>query len=260
MAERVGRRRLDQLLVERGLASSRQQAQALLLAGQVLVNDQPHSKAGSQVSLDAEIRLRGERPRYVSRAGDKLAAILEHSGFSPAELVALDVGASTGGFTDCLLQMGARHVYAVDVGYGQLAWSIRQNPRVTCIERQNARHLTAEILQRAVDPPAPWPLELATIDVSFISLKLVLPTIGEVLGGDRPLIALIKPQFEAGREAIGKRGVVKGTARQAVIDSLIHWMRQAGYQIEASIDSPVAGPQGNIEHLVLARTPASAQS
>jgi 23S rRNA (cytidine1920-2'-O)/16S rRNA (cytidine1409-2'-O)-methyltransferase len=277
--------RLDRLCVEQGLAPTRQRAQALILAGKVLVNEQPVSKTGSMVSVDACLRLRQADHPYVSRGGLKLEAALDTFHLAVDGLLVLDVGASTGGFTDCLLQRGAQHVIAVDVGYGQLAWKLRQDRRVTVVERVNARHLDAEILHQALQqrlrshagpqtPSAPcyaktdakeetgggaagcWPPTMAVIDVSFISLTLVLPAIQYLLGGQRPIIALVKPQFEAERAHLGKGGVVKDPAlRELAIQKVVNWAIEQGYRVSASMACPVPGPKGNVEQLVLLYTP-----
>jgi len=203
---RVGRLRLDTLLVQRGLAESRAKAQALILAGDVWVNGQVQRRPGTLVEAEAVVEVRGGLP-YVSRGGLKLAAALDRFGLSPAGLICLDVGASTGGFTDCLLQRGARRVYAIDVGYGQLDWRLRRDPRVVVLERTNIRYL--ESLPEAID--------LATIDVSFISLRLVLPAVGRLVHTQGQAIALVKPQFEAGRGLIGKGGVVRDPALHRLV-------------------------------------------
>ena len=249
--------RLDQLVVRAGLAPSGERARALIAAGKVTVNGQIASKAGTQVSEQALVALRGEDLPFVSRGGLKLDGALESFGIDVAGLCALDVGQSTGGFTDCLLQRGARHVIGVDVGYGQLAWKLRQDPRVTCVERVNARAIRAEQLA-AVAPPSCWPPELAVIDVSFISLRIVLPAVAAILGPTQPIIALIKPQFEASRERVGKGGVVREEqTRLDIIDKVLDWARAAAYTVEAGLDSSVAGPKGNVEYLALLKTPAN---
>src|SRR5688500_16421446 len=206
---RVARQRLDQLLVARGLAPSRERARALILAGKVLVAGQPATKAGAPVADDAEVALREEDHPYVSRGALKLVKGLDAFGIDPAGAACLDIGASTGGFTDVLLRRGAAKVYAIDVGYGQLAWSLRQDPRVVVLERENVRAIDLE--------KVPEPCELAVIDVSFISLLLVLPRVTELLRapGGKPIVALIKPQFEAGREHVGKGGVVRDPEARA---------------------------------------------
>lgn len=250
------------MCVERGLAPSRQRAQALIMAGKVLLDDAPATKAGVRVSPRSTLRLLAPDHPYVSRGGLKLEAALDGFGVAVTGEVALDLGASTGGFTDCLLQRGARHVIAVDVGYGQLAWKLRQDPRVTCVERTNARNLTPAELERVVraaagDAPGPWPPALCTMDLSFISLTLVLPAAARLLGPRRPVVTLIKPQFEAGREEVGKGGVIRDpAARQQIVDRVLGWARDRGFDIEGSIPSPVHGPKGNIEQLALLVTPA----
>jgi 23S rRNA (cytidine1920-2'-O)/16S rRNA (cytidine1409-2'-O)-methyltransferase len=255
MTGKPKRVRLDLVCVERGLVPTRPRAQALILAGQVLVDGQVVTKAGVAVSAGSSVELRGADHPYVSRGGLKLQGALDAFALDVGGCVALDVGASTGGFTDCLLQRGARHVIAVDVGYGQLAWRLRQDPRVTCVERTNARRLDGAALA-AVAGQAAWPPTLAVVDVSFISLTLVLPAVAALLGEGRPIVALIKPQFEAGRGDIGKGGVVRDpAARQRAIARVLDWARERRFVVEGEIDSPVAGPQGNVEHLALLRTP-----
>lgn len=242
---RPGKERLDKLLVDRGLAQSRERARALILAGEVLVGDRPETKAGAMIAVDAALRLRTPDIPYVSRGGVKLAGALDTLGVDPAGRVCLDVGASTGGFTDVLLRRGAARVYAVDVGYGQLAWSLRSDPRVVVRERVNARELTAEIV--------PEPVSLVVIDVSFISLSLVLPAITPLCAPEALVLAMVKPQFEAGRGAT-KHGVVKD---EGVRDDAIERVRQAcraqGFTLVAGADSVLAGPKGNLEHFLLAR-------
>ncbi len=237
--------RLDLLLIERGHAISRAQAQALIRAGRVRVGGKVLDKPGTPVPSDAPIEVT-EPPAFVSRGGEKLAAALDAFGVDPGGRVCLDVGASTGGFTDCLLQRGAARVYAVDVGRGQLDWRLRNDPRVVVREGVNARHLRAEDVGEPVD--------LATVDVSFISLRLVLPPLGSVVkpGGD--VIALVKPQFEAGREQV-RRGVVRDPAvHQAVVEGIASFAREElGWEVRGSIPSPLLGPAGNREfflHLV----------
>jgi 23S rRNA (cytidine1920-2'-O)/16S rRNA (cytidine1409-2'-O)-methyltransferase len=234
--------RLDLLLVERGLADSRQQAQRLVLAGQVAVDDRPADKPGMRVPVAAQVAVKGNLP-YASRGGFKLAAALDAFQLDVGGCIVADVGASTGGFTDCLLQRGAARVYAIDVGYGQLAWKLQQDPRVVVMDRTNARHLER----------LPEPVDLATVDVSFISLKLVLPA---VFGWLRPgaaesrIVALIKPQFEAGREQVGKGGVVRAPAvHRAVLEEIVGWAEAQGLGLRGLIRSPIAGPAGNVEFL-----------
>lgn len=236
--------RLDQLVVERGLAESRTRAQALILAGQVVVNDQRVDKPGTRVPRDAELRLKGEVLPYVSRGGLKLAAALEHFRLDATGLTCADIGASTGGFTDCLLQRGAARVHAIDVGYGQLHEKLRADPRVISRERVNARHLTHEDLPETVGA--------MVIDVSFISLKLVLPSVLPKLDGW--LVALVKPQFEAGREGVEKGGVVRDPqVRAAAIEGVRAFVAEQGLDVLGVIDSPTPGPAGNVEALLAAR-------
>lgn len=238
--------RLDRLLVDRGLAPSRERAQRLILAGAVLVDDRPADKPGTVVAADAALRLREEASPWVSRGGEKLVGALDAFGVDPSGLACLDVGASTGGFTDCLLQRGARHVTAVDVGYGQLAWSLRQDPRVTVLERTNARALRPEHIP---EPPA-----LVVVDVSFISLTLVLPAIAAVAAPGATVLALVKPQFEAGRGQVGKGGVVRDDAvRAAAVARVRDAAVDLGYAVRGEADSVLPGPKGNREvflHLV----------
>ncbi|HEY8368910.1 MAG TPA: TlyA family RNA methyltransferase [Thermodesulfobacteriota bacterium] len=235
------RTRLDALLVERGLAPTRSKAQALILAGEVRVAGQPADKAGALVPADAEISLVGRAAlRYVSRGGLKLEGALEDLRVPVAGRVALDVGASTGGFTDCLLQAGARRVYAVDVGRGQLAWRLRTDPRVVALEGWHINRLPPDAV--------PEPVDLATVDVSFISLEKVLPAIRAFLrpGGD--LLALVKPQFEVGPEAVGKGGVVRDPAlRRAAVDRVARAARAAGFEVVGEAESRLPGPRGNRE-------------
>ena len=234
--------RLDRLLLEKDLAPSRQKAQALIGAGQVLVNEKLVDKPGTLVDDAANVRVR-ETPPYVSRGGAKLAAGLEFFNIKPAGLVCLDIGASTGGFTDCLLQNGAARVYAVDVGYGQLAWELRQDPRVVAMERTNARYLTPADLDEPVD--------LAVIDASFISLKLLIPPLLRLFKKNISILALVKPQFEAGRDKIGKKGVVRDPAvHREVIDGIVAFCDGLGLQSSGVVPSPVLGPKGNREFLI----------
>ena len=238
------KKRLDLLIVEMGLASSRQKAQSLIMAGQVLVNGEPVTKPGSAVSPIAEIKAKSAPHPFVSRGGVKLAGALKHYGLDVRARTCLDVGASTGGFTDCLLQNGADRVYAVDVGYGQLAWQLRQDSRVEVIERMNIRHMPLEML--------PEPIAIATIDVSFISLRIVVPAILKFLQAGADILALIKPQFEVGKNQVGKGGVVGDTdLHQQVIESLSTHFKELGLICEAPVPSPIRGPKGNIEYFIL---------
>jgi 23S rRNA (cytidine1920-2'-O)/16S rRNA (cytidine1409-2'-O)-methyltransferase len=230
------RQRLDLLLVERGLAATRAQAQALIMAGSVRVGDELATRPAQLVAADAPVTV-AERLPYVSRGGVKLAGALATFGIDVSERVALDVGASTGGFTDCLLQGGARRVYAIDVGYGQLDWQLRQDPRVAVLERTNIRHLQA----------LPELADLATIDVSFISLRLVLPAVRRLLRPGGEVIALVKPQFEAGRGQT-RRGVVRDPAvHRQVLADLADWCQTHGWTIRGIAPSPLRGPAGNRE-------------
>jgi 23S rRNA (cytidine1920-2'-O)/16S rRNA (cytidine1409-2'-O)-methyltransferase len=260
---KVAKERLDLLCVQAGLAESRERARALILAGQVLVEGQVSPKAGTRIPVEAKLELKGKPLPYVSRGGGKLAGALDHFSLDVTDRVAVDVGASTGGFTDCLLQRGAHHVICVDVGYGQLAWKLRQDRRVTNLERTNARHLSAEALRELVPldqlPAERWPATLAVIDVSFISLTKVLPAVATLLAPASPVVALVKPQFEAGRADLGKGGVVRDPERRlAAIDKVLDWARQAAYTVEDGVDSTVPGPKGNVEYLTLLKTPAAA--
>jgi len=234
------RRRLDQALVERGLVTSRERAQAMVRAGLVRVAGAPTERPDQLVAADQPIEITGARD-YVSRGGEKLAAALDAFAVDPRDRTCLDVGASTGGFTDVLLQRGAERVIAVDVGYGQLAWSLRQDPRVTVIERVNIRHLEQ----------LPQPADLAVIDVSFISLRLVLPRVRELLRPPGDVVALVKPQFEVGKGAVGKGGVVRDPAQHdQVLNELRRFAAEIGYQVTGQIPSPVLGTKGNREFLL----------
>jgi len=237
--------RLDLLLVQRGLAESREKAHAVIFAGQVLVNGQKQDKAGSLVPDEAEIRILGETLRYVGRGGLKLEAALQEFNVSVDGKTALDTGASTGGFTDCLLQHGACKVYAVDVGYGQMAWKIRQDPRVVVIERTNIRGMDAAVIPELVD--------IAVIDVSFISLEKVIPSVLPYLKPEGVIIALIKPQFEVGKEHVGKGGIVRDEeARTAAVKRVEDFIRGLGFDVQGIIPSPITGQDGNVEFLICA--------
>ena len=226
--------------MQRGLAESRKQAQSLIGAGQVLVNGSVGDKAGRLVPATATLLLRGRLP-YVSRGGHKLAAALDGFELDVAGWVAADIGASTGGFTDCLLQRGAVKIYAIDVGYGQLAWKLRQDPRVVVLERTNVRYL--EGLPEAVN--------LATVDVSFIGLELVLPVAQRLLAPAGRIVALVKPQFEAGRRQVGKGGVVRDPAiHREVLSRVIDWASGHGLHAKGLVPSPITGPKGNVEFLL----------
>lgn len=237
------KRRADLALVERGLAPSRTRAQALIIEGLVRCGDRVVEKAGEWVPADAPLRVTAEDHPYVGRGGVKLAAALDAFGIDPRGAVCLDVGASTGGFTDCLLQRGAARVWAVDVGYGQLAWSLRTDPRVRVIERANIR-----TLDRAAIPD---PIALVTIDVSFISLRLVLPTALQWLQAGGRVVALVKPQFEVGKGEVGRGGIVRdAAARERVVDEIVAVAAGLGLTSVGTLPSPITGRDGNQEYLV----------
>ena len=234
--------RLDILLVERGLQESRQRAQAVIMSGQVFVNGQRVDKPGTAVVRSAQIEIRGETLRYVSRGGLKLEKAMALWPIALEGAVCMDVGASTGGFTDCMLQNGAKKVYAVDVGYGQLAWKLRSDERVVCLERTNARYLSHELIPEEPD--------FSSVDVSFISLKLILPAIAGVLRDGGQAVCLVKPQFEAGREKVGKKGVVRDPAvHLEVLERFLEHAGESGFAVLDLTFSPIRGPEGNIEYL-----------
>ncbi|MEQ2443513.1 TlyA family RNA methyltransferase [Pseudoflavonifractor sp. CLA-AP-H29] len=238
----VAKKRLDVLLCERGLMESRQKAQAVIMAGQVYVAGQKVDKAGAQTEETAEIEVRGKTLAYVSRGGLKLEKAMQSFPITLSGAICGDIGASTGGFTDCMLQNGAAKVYAVDVGYGQLAWSLRSDERVICMERTNARYLTHEQI--------PDELDFASIDVSFISLRLILPAVRGLLKPDGHVVCLVKPQFEAGKEKVGKKGVVRDPkVHLEVLEQFLVNARDADFTVKDMTFSPVRGPEGNIEYL-----------
>lgn len=242
--------RLDRLVVARGLAASREQARALILAGQIVVEDQIITKAGAMVPEGARVSCKTPPP-YVSRGGQKLAAALAHFAVPVSGAVAMDVGAATGGFTDCLLQHGAARVYAIDVGYGQLAWRLRQDPRVILLERTNIRSLPREAI--------PEPVDLVVIDVSFISLRLVLPAVLPFLRPGGRLIALVKPQFEVGKGKVGKGGVVRDPGlQQEAVTAVKDYAVALGLQFLGVLPAPIRGPKGNQEYLLYLRAPSEA--
>ena len=242
----MAKQRIDQLLVSRGLAESRARAQALVMAGLVFVEDRKVDKSGQQVAEEAEITVKGRDHPWVSRGGIKLAHALDHFGLDPAGAVAIDVGSSTGGFTDVLLQRGAAHVFAVDSGTNQLAWKLRQDARVTVLEQTSARILTHEEIDRACG----W----VVCDASFIGLAKVLERPLELAAPACRLVALIKPQFEVGREEVGKGGVVRDPALHArVCGEVREWLEGSGWTVEGIVESPITGPEGNVEFLVSAR-------
>lgn len=237
-----GKTRLDVLLVERGLEESRQRAQAVIMSGAVYVDGRRADKPGMAPPPDARIEIRGDKLPYVSRGGLKLEKAVKQFPIQLAGSVCGDIGASTGGFTDCMLQNGAAKVYAVDVGRGQLAWKLRNDPRVVCLERTNARYLSRE--------QVPEELDFASVDVSFISLSLILPPLAALLGPEGQIVSLVKPQFEAGREKVGKKGVVRDPAvHLEVLERFLGHARAAGLAVRGLTYSPIRGPEGNIEYL-----------
>jgi len=249
VSKRAPRERADKRVVDAGLAPTRTRAQALILAGQVVIGDHAVGKPGEMVDAEAPVRLKGEPMPYVSRGGLKLAHALDHFAIEVRGLRGLDVGASTGGFTDVLLQRGAVAVTAVDVGTNQLAHALRTDPRVTSLEQTNARSLDVATL--------PYRPDIVVCDVSFISLTLILPTLVAAAGpGGKPIVALVKPQFEVGKGEVGKGGVVREPAkRQAAVDKCADAARALGCTVVGVVESPITGPAGNVEYLLFVRTP-----
>ncbi len=238
----MAKQRLDLTLVARGLAESRQRAQADIMAGFVFVNGQKVLKAGAGVEEDAAVEVRGRAIPYVSRGGLKLQKAMELWGLDLTGLVCADIGASTGGFSDCMLQHGAAKVYAVDTGYGKLDWKLRSDPRVTPLERTNARYLTREQI--------PEELDFASIDVSFISLKLILPPLRALLKSEGEMVCLVKPQFEAGKDKVGKKGVVRDPrVHLEVLENFLIHAEENDFAVKDITFSPIRGPEGNIEYL-----------
>ena len=243
MAEKVEKERLDVLLVQQGLANSRELAKAYIMAGNVYVDGQKEDKAGTKVAVTAKLEVKGNQMKYVSRGGYKLEKAMDVFGIRLNGKICLDIGASTGGFTDCMLQNGASKVYAIDVGYGQFAWKLRNDERVVCLEKTNVRYVTHE--------QVPDEGDFASIDVSFISLTKVLPAVLGVLGEKGQLVCLIKPQFEAGREKVGKKGVVRDSSvHREVIEMIVQYVRTQSLGILGLDFSPIKGPEGNIEYLI----------
>lgn len=237
------KKRLDVILFEKGLAQSRERAKSLIMSGVVFVDNERIDKAGAIVFEDAKIEIRGNTLNYVSRGGLKLEKAMQLFPINLENKVCMDIGASTGGFTDCMLQNGAVKVFAVDVGYGQLAWKLRCDERVVNLERTNVRYLTPEQVGQAID--------FISIDVSFISLKLVLPVAKSFLQENGELVCLIKPQFEAGRENVGKKGVVRDKqVHTDVVNSIVSFALELGFDVKGLTFSPVKGPEGNIEYLL----------
>ncbi|MGV3554345.1 MAG: TlyA family RNA methyltransferase [Croceibacterium sp.] len=242
----MAKQRIDQLLVSRGLAESRARAQALVMAGLVFLGDRKVDKSGQQVAEGADISVKGRDHPWVSRGGIKLAHAIDHFGLDPSGAVAMDIGSSTGGFTDVLLHKGAAHVFAVDSGTNQLAWTLRQDPRVTVLEQTSARILATD----QIDRPCNW----VVCDASFIGLAKVLERPLELAAPECRLVALIKPQFEVGREEVGKGGVVRDpTLHRRVCEDIRVWLERSGWTVDGIVESPITGPEGNVEFLVAAR-------
>ena len=248
----AAKKRLDVYLVEQGLVESRQKAQAIIMAGQVFWQGKRMDKAGAPIPEGAQVEIRGQTLRSVSRGGLKLEKAMETFSLPSLDgVTAIDAGASTGGFTDCMLQNGAAKVYAVDVGYGQLAWKLREDPRVVCMERTNVRYLTKEDI--------PEPLDFGSVDVSFISLHLILPALRPLMKENGSLVCLIKPQFEAGKEKVGKKGVVRDKkVHLEVLEQFLRHAAESDFFVKELTFSPIRGPEGNIEylgHLTVAQQP-----
>lgn len=238
----MAKKRLDVAMVEQGLAESRQKAQAIIMAGQVYINGQKVDKAGAPVAEDAAIEVRGKTLRYVSRGGLKLEKAMACWPIQLENCICADIGASTGGFTDCMLQNGAAKVYAVDVGYNQLDWRLRTHPQVVCMERTNARYLTSEQI--------PQPLDFFSVDVSFISLNLILPALRPLMAEGGQGVCLVKPQFEAGKDKVGKKGVVRDPqVHLEVLEQFLVHAAHANFTVKEITFSPIKGPEGNIEYL-----------
>ncbi len=239
----MAKQRLDVYMVEQGLVTSRSLAQSMIMAGEVYINQQKASKAGELINGDEKIEIRSKSLKYVSRGGLKLDKAMKSFPIDLSNKICMDIGASTGGFTDCMLQNGAAKVYSVDVGYGQLAWKLRQDPRVVNMERTNVRYITEEDILE--------PIDFFSVDVSFISLKLVLPVAYKLLKDNGYGVCLIKPQFEAGREKVGKNGIVRDKAvHLEVINNVVKFTRKLGFSVLGMDFSPIKGPKGNIEYLM----------
>lgn len=239
----IEKKRLDCLLFDRGLAESREKAKAMIMMGNIYVDNQKSDKPGTMLPIDTKVEIRGDTMPYVSRGGLKLEKAMSVFPIQLKDKITMDIGASTGGFTDCMLQNGAKKVYSVDVGYGQLAWKLRTDPRVVNLERTNIRYITREQVPDDVD--------FFSVDVSFISLCLVLPVARNFMTGNAQAVCLIKPQFEAGREKVGKKGVVRDKAVHiAVIDKIVNFVLEHGFSVLGLTFSPVKGPEGNIEYLI----------
>ncbi|MBE6053542.1 MAG: TlyA family RNA methyltransferase [Clostridium sartagoforme] len=239
----VKKERLDILLVEKGIFTSRERAKTSIMAGKIFVDGQRVDKAGEKVSTEAEIVFKGQEIPYVSRGGLKLEKAMKEFGIVLNDKVCMDIGASTGGFTDCMLQNGAKKVFSIDVGYGQFAWKLRTDPRVVCMERTNIRYVTPDKIGEEAD--------FASIDVSFISLKKIMPATINLLSETGEVVALIKPQFEAGKEKVGKKGVVRDiNVHKEVVNSIVDYLYSENLNILSLSYSPIKGPEGNIEYLV----------
>lgn len=247
------KKRLDVLVFEKGLCESREKAKAVIMAGLVYVNNQKADKCGSTYEEDVNLEVRGPALRYVSRGGLKLEKAMTSFNLDLSDVVSMDIGASTGGFTDCMLQNGAKKVYSIDVGYGQLAWKLRNDERVVNMERTNFRKVTPDMIDD--------PIDFFSVDVSFISLKLILPVVRPLLTENGEGVCLIKPQFEAGREKVGKKGVVRDKSVHAeVIESIRNFCIETGFDVLALDFSPVKGPEGNIEYLIHIKKSENPQS
>lgn len=239
----AAKERIDVLLIDKGIFTSRQRAKAAIMAGQIYVDNIKVDKCGEKVNVEANIEFRGQKMPYVSRGGYKLEKAMKEFNIELKDKVCMDIGASTGGFTDCMLINGAKKVFSVDVGYGQLAWKLRTDSRVVCMERTNIRYVTSEDIGEKID--------FASIDVSFISLKLVVPVAVNLLSDDGAVVALIKPQFEAGKEKVGKKGVVREPETHIeVITNIVNFLKSNNLNIINLSYSPIRGPEGNIEYLV----------
>ena len=235
--------RLDIVLVDRGFAPSREKAKTMIMEGNVFVKGNREDKTGTKIDVDADIEIHGQQLKYVSRGGLKLEKAMTHFDITLDGKVCMDIGASTGGFTDCMLQNGASKVFSVDVGYGQFAWKLRQDPRVVCMEKTNIRYVTVDDIGEQLD--------FASVDVSFISLTKVLGPAKALLKEDAEMVCLIKPQFEAGREKVGKKGVVRDPAvHEEVINTIIDFVTEIGFHVLHLEYSPIKGPEGNIEYLI----------
>ena len=237
------KKRLDILVYEKGFTDSREKAKAIIMSGQVYVDNQKADKCGTSYDENVKIEVRGNTQKYVSRGGLKLEKAIDNFDFDLKDKITMDIGASTGGFTDCMLQNGAKKVYSIDVGYGQLAWKLRNDPRVVNLERTNMRKVTRE--------QVPDEIDFFSVDVSFISLKLILPVARQLMSENAQAVCLIKPQFEAGREKVGKKGVVRDKAvHEEVVQMICDFAVENGYSVLGLTFSPVKGPEGNIEYLV----------